>query len=142
MMSNSKHTPGVWSCDLREDYVDGTPLEVLDKDNFPIAEVQARPILNRWDERTNYGHWARGVESGETQRKRTQEELVANTRLIAAAPAMFEALNNLAFAEDQYRRMHDFEGDGSIQAGRAWDVMRRHGDAAREILEGITGTKI
>ena len=44
------------------------------------------------------------------------------------------ALATLAAAEKHYRAMHDLHGDASREAGRAWDLMRRAGDAARTIL--------
>ncbi len=45
-----------------------------------------------------------------------------------------EALRELANAEADYRRLHDLYGRGHIQTGRAWDRMRRAGDAARAAL--------
>lgn len=46
-----------------------------------------------------------------------------------------EALKNLAEAEAAYRLAHDVEGDKSMKAGRAWDVMRRAGDKARAMVK-------
>jgi len=48
--------------------------------------------------------------------------------------ALREALEALANAEYEYRHLHDLHGDSDIRAGRAWDWMRRKGDAARAIL--------
>lgn len=56
------------------------------------------------------------------------EDLAAAVATIAA---MREALGNLQKAEAAYRLAHDSRGDGDITAGRAWDLMRRAGDAAR-----------
>jgi hypothetical protein len=44
---------------------------------------------------------------------------------------LVEVLLELANAESQYRTNHDLNGDGSIESGRAWDRMRRAGNAAR-----------
>lgn len=45
-------------------------------------------------------------------------------------------LARLARAEAAYRCLHDVEGGGghALVTGRAWDVMRRCGDEAREFL--------
>lgn len=43
---------------------------------------------------------------------------------------------DLQLAEAAYRRAHDLHGDGSRQAGRAWDLMRRAGDKVRRALGG------
>jgi len=48
-----------------------------------------------------------------------------------------DALGELAVAEARYRDMHDREGRHSILTGRAWDRMRRAGDAARELLKEV-----
>lgn len=65
----------------------------------------------------------------------------ANRSLIALAPTLAalvlearEALAALTFAEADYRAAHDLYGDGSREAGRAWDLMRRAGDRARATL--------
>ena len=49
---------------------------------------------------------------------------------------MSDALQALALAEANYRKKHDLLGSGHIETGRAWDIVRRAGDAARAILEG------
>lgn len=43
---------------------------------------------------------------------------------------------DLQMAEAAYRRAHDLHGDGSREAGRAWDLMRRAGDKVRRALGG------
>lgn len=48
-----------------------------------------------------------------------------------------EALRRLAAAEAAYREAYDEYGDCSRAAGRAWDVMRRAGDAARAVLAEV-----
>ena len=45
------------------------------------------------------------------------------------------ALAELEQAEASYRRAHDLKGDGHIQTGRAWDLMRRAGQKARDALK-------
>ena len=47
------------------------------------------------------------------------------------------ALTRLADAEQHYRLMHDLHGDGDMRAGRAWDLMRRAGDQARDALRAM-----
>lgn len=48
--------------------------------------------------------------------------------------ALREALADLATAEAEYRKLHDLHGDSDMRTGRAWDRMRRKGDAARAAL--------
>lgn len=43
---------------------------------------------------------------------------------------------NMAVREADYRLNHDVHGDGSMDAGRAWDRMRQAGDAIRDIVLG------
>ena len=43
-------------------------------------------------------------------------------------------LLSLADAERTYRMLHDLNGDGSIEAGHAWDSMRHKGDKAIAFL--------
>lgn len=59
-----------------------------------------------------------------------------NTRATPIQPerGMVEALHALEQAEMTYRAAHDLFGDGSRECGRAWDLMRRAGDAARAAL--------
>lgn len=49
-------------------------------------------------------------------------------------------LDRLAACEADYRSAHDLCGDGSREAGRAWDLMRRAGDKAREIVLSVSET--
>lgn len=48
--------------------------------------------------------------------------------------ALRAALKECAETEAEYRKAHDLYGDGDMRAGRAWDRMRRSGDAARKLL--------
>lgn len=43
-------------------------------------------------------------------------------------------LEELAEAEKTYRYIFESFGAGNIRTGRAWDVMRKTGDKAREVL--------
>ena len=68
-----------------------------------------------------------------------------NTRAATASNAamvaeLVEHLDLLANREQQYRAMHDLKGDGSHEAGRAWDLMRRAGDQARTTLARAKAT--
>jgi len=47
-----------------------------------------------------------------------------------------KALQLLARRVSDYRMAHDFEGDGALATGRAWDLMRRALLTAKEVLEG------
>jgi hypothetical protein len=51
-----------------------------------------------------------------------------------------EALSLLAKVEQAYRETHDLHGDGSLECGRAWDVMRRAGDHARRTLAELSSS--
>ena len=46
-----------------------------------------------------------------------------------------ETLVELVTAEAEYRLCHDRYGDGDLRSGKAWDRMRRAGDAAYKSLE-------
>lgn len=60
---------------------------------------------------------------------------------VAQAFGLRFALLELCNAEAEYRKAHDLHGDGSPAAGRAWDLMRRAGDRARDLL-GVTGRPV
>jgi hypothetical protein len=58
------------------------------------------------------------------------------SRFIIPKPdSLADALRELADAEKNYRWLHDTQGGGHIDTGRAWDKMRRAGDKARAKLE-------
>jgi hypothetical protein len=48
----------------------------------------------------------------------------------------------LAKAEEVYRSYHDRCGDGAIETGRAWDVMRRTGERMRTSLAALRAAGI
>ena len=92
----SKHTPGLWKLSGIEGYEDGSDPVILDEDEFPIATVEASPILNEWPKRyPEMRHWAEGADDGRTQRIRDREEYKANARLLALAPEMYELLEKI-----------------------------------------------
>jgi hypothetical protein len=72
--------------------------------------------------------------------EQTTEGLAAEalTTMQAREDAPIRVLDDVQQAEAEYRLMHDRHGDGSQAAGRAWDLMRRAGDKAREAL-GTSG---
>ena len=80
-------------------------------------------------------------ESIVTEENQDEHEAIqeANARLIAAAPDLLAALEELADCEQKYRSAHDLRGDGSKEAGRAWDLMRRAGDRARAAIAKAKG---
>lgn len=57
-----------------------------------------------------------------------------HTALSSRVRALETGLAALGCAEEHYRTMHDLYGDGAPKSGRAWDLMRRSGDAARALL--------
>lgn len=76
-----------------------------------------------------------GVEQFILARHREAAEAASEAR----EDALREALENLANREQEYRIIHDTKGDGSREAGRAWDLMRRAGDNARAALTASNG---
>lgn len=57
------------------------------------------------------------------------------------ASALRDVLTRLAGAEADYRRIHDLVGGDHRETGRAWDLMRRAGDAARALLNSTNTTE-
>lgn len=74
------YTPGPWKIGKRD--------TVVGKDNFEICDPDQGPHLHE-KFNANKGHW--GSTPG-AYIDRPEEEIQANTRLIAAAPEMFEAI--------------------------------------------------
>jgi len=54
---------------------------------------------------------------------------------------MRTALADLAVAEQDYRQKHDLYGDDDMRTGRAWDLLRRAGNAARSVLSALSLTE-
>ena len=92
-------TPGPWTvADEQNENLFGGAIStsVLDECGFPIADVDARPVLHNWDEKyPEMTHWADGAADGRTQVQRTAGEVAANARLIAAAPDLLGALEEV-----------------------------------------------
>lgn len=63
-----------------------------------------------------------------------QREYADAYAALSGTTELIEALQNLATAESEYRKLHDLHGDDDMRTGRAWDWMRRKGDAARKAL--------
>lgn len=62
-------------------------------------------------------------------------------RAHADRDALVAALSHLADKEQEYRLIHDGKGDAHIDTGRAWDRLRKAGNAARTILAQIKERK-
>lgn len=58
-----------------------------------------------------------------------------NEKLQQANKVMRDGLEDLVDKCAYYRRMHDTKGDGSIDAGMAWDLMRKSELRIREMLK-------
>ena len=80
------HTRGQVSLDLMEGYEDGTDPVLLDANGFPIAIIEACPILHNWREKyPDMKHWGAGADDGWTQRIRPREEYESNAKHIKAS---------------------------------------------------------
>lgn len=84
------HLPADASKNCFGDYIS---VSVLDRGDFPVAEISCNPILHNWPEiYPNLEHWAEGVQDGTTMRERSPEEVIQIASLIRAAPEMLKAL--------------------------------------------------
>lgn len=68
------------------------------------------------------------------ERKHHTEAEQKCVKLLAEKGRLRGALLELATAERTYREVHDLYGDGSREAGYAWDKLRQAGDHARAAL--------
>jgi hypothetical protein len=109
----SKHTPAPWVLKIR-------PAE--HDDNVTVAEIeQPRSVKYR-------GAVTR-MQSAEHIYGIGRDELIANARLIAAAPDMLEALKGLLADIQDYQRINNLGGDDNH-----WQAMAR---AAIAKAEGV-----
>jgi hypothetical protein len=69
------------------------------------------------------------------------QEVLKVTQLHVELDETRKALEELELAEQHYRSDHDVKGDGSLDAGHAWDHMRHSGDHARTILKKYSKLK-
>lgn len=86
--AKATHTPGPW-------VVRDTGDQVLAPDGFPVANIEYMAVLPHWD--VHYPeaqHWSRM--EGKTFVERSDAEVAANARVIAAAPDLLAALMALA----------------------------------------------
>lgn len=113
----SEHTQGEWSVDLMEGYEEGADLYVLDSDGFPIATIEASPILHNWHERyPDMPHWADGADDGRTQKFRSDDEVAANAHLLRTAPELLDALIHI---EEYWNR----DQNDTAMADALWHII-------------------
>lgn len=104
----SEHTPGKWSTN------DRTPATIIDENGYEIACLEQLCILDDYEEKLNVSHWAHHDKGRIT---RTDEEVEANAKLIAAAPALLEACQAL-IASYEFHCPEAKENSNAIKAGR------------------------
>lgn len=83
---------------------------------------------------TDFGHLEDGADKLETAiAERDNAQFLAKEtgdKFAAEINRLRDAIRSLACASNDYRSAHDHYGDGSPEAGRAWDKMRRASEAA------------
>ena len=106
-------TEGEWRIDQEAAenlYGGAVSLAVVDTAGFPVAELPFTAISQAWMRAHPDKHWA---DSKDSTTERDDDELVANARLIAASPDLYEALES---AVDAWVAHRDAEGDLAILA--------------------------
>jgi len=95
-----------------------------------VADLSAKGLAPYWKQR------AKAAENREAfERNRAVKAEVEMTHMAIREATLRSALTRLEFAERNYRKTHDVHGDGSREAGRAWDELRRAGNEARQALK-------
>ena len=102
----SGHTPGPWRVEVDR----GTPRNVCDANDDPVALAQSRASLGKKD-----------------------PEALANAKLIAEAPAMLALLRKFAAA------VAAFQGVGGFDEQDVADTLLNEGDSLRALLQRIDG---
>jgi hypothetical protein len=73
-----------------------------------------------------------------TEIETTRADLAASAARVQALEGERDwwrgAAKALAEREAEYRKAHDLHGDSAMEAGRAWDLMRKQGDRIRAAL--------
>lgn len=87
---------------------------------------------SRW----RHADWYGGIvfEVPEPLFDRILTALNRDSKAVEGEPDWRKLAINLAVREADYRLNHDVHGDGSLEAGRSWDRMRRAGQAVRDAL--------
>lgn len=96
---------------------EGVSLDILDTNDFPVAEIPTSPIVHKWSEKfPKMRHWSEGADDGRTQVQRTKEELLALAALFKAAPQLLAACQRaadyLGSPSQEYRKKYPDRREG------------------------------
>jgi hypothetical protein len=116
-------------------------------DESDLLLGQARFLLDRLNDFDDWSqdkddllrNWCGHVDPARSRLENTVAAMEAATPPSPSCLGVVEALEKLQKAEAEYRYQHDLHGDDSKESGRAWDLMRRAGDAARAQLVAASG---